>query len=86
MSENNQKLSLFFTGVIQVLLVATNTYQIAHEKYIGVFIIGVAISLVWSWNVKRIAFGNNLDRIIYALGAGCGSLLGLVIAKFFYGN
>lgn len=77
-------LALFGTGVLQVSLVAVNTYQIAHEKYLGVMIIGFLISFVWTFNVKKIAFGNNIDRIVYASGAACGSLLGLLIAQTYY--
>ena len=47
----------------------------------GVFICGLIISLIWSWNVKKIVFGTFNDRIVYAFGAAFGSLLGLIISK-----
>lgn len=78
------KFSLFLTGFIQVILVAVNTYQIAHKKFVGVLIVGFLISLVWSWNVKKIAFGSTADRLIYAIGAGIGSLIGLVLSALIY--
>jgi hypothetical protein len=34
------------------------------------------ISLIWSWNVKKIAFGTWNDRIYYASGAAFGSVAG----------
>lgn len=77
-------LSLFITGFIQVILVAINTYQIANKKYIGILVVGFLISLVWSWNVKKVAFGSNMDRFIYATGAGIGSLVGVLLAILFY--
>lgn len=49
-----------------------------ENKSTGVFIVGVIISFIWSWNVKKIAFGSMSDRIYYSLGAGLGSLFGLV--------
>jgi hypothetical protein len=77
-------IQLFTTGFIQVVLVSINTYQIAHDKWLGVLFVGFLISLVWSFNVKKIAFGNWKDRLIYASGAGVGSALGLLISKLIY--
>jgi hypothetical protein len=68
---------LFSTGFIQVYFVAVNTYFIANEMYLGVLIAAFMISLIWSFNVKKVAFGSTTDRVVYALGATCGSLVGL---------
>ena len=84
MTKTKQHLSTFATGFIQVCLVALNTHQIAHEKYAGVFVVGTLISLVWTINVKRVAFGTWTDRLVYCFGAGCGSLSGLLISKLIY--
>jgi hypothetical protein len=78
------RIQLFITGFIQVILVAINTYQISHSEYGGVFVVGFLISFVWSFNVKKIAFGTMRDRLIYASGAACGSLLGLIVSKYIY--
>jgi hypothetical protein len=78
------KIKLFATGFLQVLLVCLNTYQVAHEKWVGVFFVGFGISFLWSFNVKRIAFGTLQDRILYAFGAAIGSISGLLIAKLYY--
>jgi len=67
-----------------VILVSLNTYQIAHKHYVGVFIVGTMISIVWAWNVKKIAFGTWPDRLVYALGAGIGSLSGLLLSTLIY--
>lgn len=67
-----------------MLLVGLNTWQIAHGKYAGAFVVGFLISYVWTWNVKKVAFGTHRDRIVYALGAGIGTLLGLGIASLIY--
>lgn len=76
------RLSLFSTGFIQVFFVAVNTYFIANELYLGVLIAAFMISLVWSFNVKKVAFGSTTDRVVYAFGATCGSLVGLWSSSF----
>lgn len=78
------KATLFTTGFFQVLFVAINTYFISKEFYLGVLMCGFIISLIWSWNVKKVAFGTKQDRMIYAAGAGCGSLMGLVVSVVFF--
>lgn len=72
--------SLFITGATQVFFVAINTYFIAHEIYLGVIIASFLISMIWSYNVKRIVFGTLKDRLIYSLGATLGGVLGLFIS------
>ena len=76
------RLSLFSTGFIQVFFVAVNTYFIANELYFGVLIAAFMISLVWSFNVKKVAFGSTTDSVVYAFGATCGSLVGLWSSSF----
>ena len=75
-----EKLKLFITGFIQVFFVAINTYFLSKIFYLGVFLCAYMISLVWSWNVKKVAFGTTSDRLIYALGAAFGSTVGLLIS------
>ena len=77
---------LFLTGFLQVFLVSLNTYQIAHRKWVGAVACGFAISYVWAWNVTKVAFGCNLDKIIYALGASVGTVAGIWIAGKMYGK
>jgi membrane associated rhomboid family serine protease len=38
------------------------------------------ISFIWSWNVKKVAFGTLSDRIVYASGAAFGSIVGLLVS------
>jgi hypothetical protein len=70
-------IQLFTTGFVQVYFVAINTCFLAKEMYLGVLIASFAISMIWSFNIKRLAFGSKTDRIIYALGATIGSIIGL---------
>ena len=70
-------LQLFITGFVQVFFVAINTYFLSKEVYLGVVFASFAISMVWSFNIKKLAFGSKTDRVIYALGATLGSVMGL---------
>lgn len=70
---------LFLTGFLQVFFVAINTYFITKQNYIGVLIVSFLISFIWSFNVKKVAFGSLKDRVIYSLGASIGGFSGLLI-------
>lgn len=72
---------LFTTGFIQVFFVSINTWLISRSVYLGVFLCGFTISFIWSWNVKKIAFGKLNDRLLYSMGAAVGSLGGLVFSE-----
>lgn len=80
----NSQIKLFFRAMLQVTLVALNTYQVAHGHYIGAIIVGFLISLVWTFNVKSAAFGSFYDKLIYASGAAVGTGIGLLFSTFIY--
>ena len=73
-------MKLFITGFLQVFFVAINTYFIANKMIFGTAMAGFTISFIWSFNVKKVAFGTTKDRIIYSCGAGFGSLAGLYLS------
>ena len=75
-------MNLFYTGFLQVFFVALNTYLITQRNFIGVLIVSFIISLIWSFNVKKVAFGPIKDRVIYSLGASIGGVSGLFIGGF----
>lgn len=77
-------MKLFLSAFVQVFLVALNTFLIAKGIIWAVFIVGFLISYVWSRNVKKIAIGGEKERLLYSLGAGCGSLAGLLIGQQLY--
>ena len=84
-SENLEPLidvKLFLTGFVQVLFVAMSTVFISKRIWIGVAVSGFCISYLWSHNVKKVAFGREIDRITYAAGAMVGSLTGCYCASF----
>lgn len=71
----------FLTSFFQVGLVAINTLLIARELFLGVFIVSFMISLLWAFNVSKIAISTINQKLTYALGAGCGSIVGLYLVK-----
>ncbi len=73
-------IAIFFTAMLQVTLVAMNTIFISHGLIIPMLVTGFGISLVWTLNVKKIAFGTWTDRIVYASGAMVGTGIGYFIA------
>lgn len=74
-------MKLFITGFLQVFFVSINTYFIANLYYIGIAFVAFAISFIWSFNIKKVAFGTNKDRVIYSLGATIGSLFGTYLSQ-----
>lgn len=75
-------LQLFGTGVLQVFFVAINTVFLSKSLYLGVGIAAFMISMIWSYNVKKVVFGTIRDRIAYATGASIGSMLGLFTSEY----
>jgi hypothetical protein len=74
----------FFTSFFQIGLVAVNTLLIAKQNIAGVFVCSFLISLLWAFNVSKIALSDLNQKLIYAFGAGCGAITGLfLIIKFF---
>ena len=79
----NAKIKLLLTGILQVYFVAINTCFLSKEIYLGVMFAAFAISMVWSYNIKKIVFGTFSDRVFYSIGATIGSLFGLYTSSFF---
>ena len=75
-------MKLFITGFLQVFFVAINTYFLANTFIVGVFLASFSISFIWSFNIKKVAFGTMRDRLIYSFGASFGAVAGLYLSKF----
>jgi hypothetical protein len=71
----------FLTSFMQVGCVAINTYFITQLNWIGIFIASFTISLLWAFNVSKISVSTTNQKLTYALGAGCGAIVGLVLVK-----
>jgi K+ transporter len=76
------KLPLMITGFIQVYFVSINTCFLAKGMYAPVLLAAFMISWIWTFNVKSVAFGTHIDRLIYATGAALGSISGLASSDF----
>lgn len=74
-------MKLFLTAFIQVALVSMNVVFISKGYIIPMILTGFGISFTWTFNVKKIAFGSNTDRIIYAFGAATGTAVGYFLAN-----
>ena len=78
------RIKLFIVAFFHVALISANTYFIAQVLYPAIFICSFLISIVWSWNVKKISTGNFKDRTLYSIGASLGGVVGVVISKLFF--
>lgn len=69
------RVQLALSGFSQVIFVAANTIFISKGVVVPMVLTSFAISLIWTFNVKRISIGDWNDRIYYSVGAcaGCGS-------------
>lgn len=74
------KYQLFLTALFQVTFVAMNVTFIARAMIIPMLLTGFMISLIWTLNVKKVAFGGWTDRITYATGAMVGTGFGYYIS------
>ena len=77
--------SLFITGFLQVFCVTIQTWFIAQSYIPGIIVVGFLISFIWSFNVKRIAFGGMVDRVVYSAGASAGATVGIIAGKWLMG-
>ena len=70
-------LRTFLRGFVLVALVSLNTRQVAGGRYVGAFVVGGLISLVWWANssAKREQFTG--AGAVYALGAAVGTVVGM---------
>lgn len=77
-----QRFNLAGTGFLQVFFVAANTIYITQQAWVALIATSFCISFLWSGNVKRIAFGDMLDRVVYACGAAVGCAVGVLGAGY----
>jgi hypothetical protein len=75
-------IKLLSTGFLQVMFVCMNTVFISKSLIIPMAFSGFMISFIWTLNVKKVAFGNMKDRVIYSSGATLGGITGFYFAQF----
>lgn len=73
---------LYCRGVIYVSLQACVVSAIAAYNMPLAFGCGFAVSFVWAGNVQAQAAGTWRDRVVYALGAGSGTVLGMIVGAW----
>jgi hypothetical protein len=75
-------MKLFFRAYLQTTMVAISTIMISQQILVGVFLVGFLVSILWTFNVSTLAFSSTKQKIIYSLGAGLGSMSGVVFFNF----
>jgi hypothetical protein len=73
----------FFQSFFQIGLVSISTILITKHLYIGIFFVSFLISLLWTFNVSRLAMSSMKKKLIYSLGAGVGALCGVLLTELF---
>jgi len=59
-------------------------YQIANGRFTGAMLTAFLLGIVWSLTIKAIAFGNNIDRVVYSIGAVVGTGLSMGLTGLIY--
>jgi len=73
---------IFARAWLQVTLVAWNVVNVTQGDYLMAFISGTAISLVWWTNARTAAHTEaQHGRWAYGLGAGCGTVTGMLLGQ-----
>jgi hypothetical protein len=75
-------IKIFTFAYIQILLIATNTINVANGKLVEAMITSLLIGVAWCVGVTGVAHGNLKQKIAYCVGGslGCGS--GIVVSSF----
>lgn len=73
--------SIFFSSLLQIFFVSVNTILISKEMIIQAGVCGFLLSLVWTFNIRRIGLASWGERISYCLGAGIGTSGGILFIK-----
>lgn len=74
---------IFLQSFFQIGLVSVSTVFITKHYYFGIFIVAFGISLLWTYNVSKIAISSFNQKITYALGAGSGAVCGVLLTQLF---
>ncbi len=79
---------LFIRGLIMPGLVTINVVTVQSRAWPLVFVTSALISYVWTGSVKGIAssFSTHGDQLAYAIGAGLGGVLGLLVGSVISGQ
>ena len=74
---------LFGRACCQVALVSANVVYLSQGRLGWAFVTGVAISYLWFHNARSATQARIPGAdVIYALGAGCGTIAGAWLSRF----
>ena len=73
----------FFQSFFQIGLVSISTVLITQHLYYGIFVVAFLISLLWTFNVSRIAVSTIKQKLTYSFGAETGAVCGVLITQLF---
>jgi hypothetical protein len=74
-------MKIFFQSFFQIGLVSVSTILITKHLYFGIFVVSFLITLLWTFNVSRIAVSTIKQKLIYSLGAGTGAVCGVLLTQ-----
>jgi hypothetical protein len=74
-------MKIFFQSFFQIGLVSVSTILITKHLYFGIFVVSFLITLLWTFNVSRIAVSTIKQKLIYSLGAGAGAVCGVLLTQ-----
>jgi hypothetical protein len=77
-----KNIKIFFTSFTQIGLVAINTLLISKGYVLGIFLASFTISLLWSYNVSKIALSDFRSKMFYSFGAGFGAIFGYFLINY----
>ncbi len=73
---------LFCRGVLYVSIQAGVVAAIAAYNLPLAFVTCAALSYLWTGNVQAQIAASRIDRLVYALGAGSGGVIGMVVGSW----
>lgn len=76
-----EKWGLFVTALLQISFVSMSTVFISARQLLPAVVVGFIISFIWTFNVKKAAFGTMADRLVYSIGATAGTAVGYFIGS-----
>ena len=77
--------AVFFRALLMVVLFTFNTYLIVKGYLLGALIASIGIAITWVFNVSDVAVSTNRKKMMYILGATCGSAIALFFLPKIFG-
>jgi hypothetical protein len=85
-NQTRSHLHVFGRGFLLVCLTASNVAQVAGGHWHGAFVNGFLISWLWWRNSRTAAHSDaKYGQGAYALGAGLGTVAGMMVVRMIYG-